>query len=267
MKGKRISFRILAFRPIALLLLIFHALGSFGCGRAVVGRPDTFPRDLSKSAQKNPLPQLGFVIQVGAFTELERAVKLTERLQSKGLGAFYFLHGSGVYRVRFGDYPSHESAREKAQALWNEGIIEEYYIVRPDREIERGIGSADRLRESIIQTAKSFLGVPYRWGGSSEKDGFDCSGLTSAVYHLHGLRLPRSSGEQWEAGTSVSTGRLERGDLVFFATSGGRKISHVGIFIGDGKFIHAPRSGGEIRIDSLSGNYFAYRYVGARSYL
>jgi cell wall-associated NlpC family hydrolase len=123
------------------------------------------------------------------------------------------------------------------------------------------------LRNEIVTTAQTFIGVPYRWGGVSPEHGFDCSGLSMAVYHLNGLNLPRSSEAQWEAGSPVNRSRLSKGDLVFFATSGRGKISHVGIYVGENTFIHAPGRNKRIRLDSLSKRYFRRRYVGARTYL
>jgi len=87
------------------------------------------------------------------------------------------------------------------------------------------------------------------------------------VYHLNGLDLPRSSKEQFRVGVPVSRGRLLRGDLVFFSTSGGATISHVGIYAGKNRFIHAPGRGKQIRIESLSKRYYKSRYAGARTYL
>lgn len=87
------------------------------------------------------------------------------------------------------------------------------------------------------------------------------------VYHINGLNLPRSSKAQWEVGTSIDRGRLLQGDLVFFTTSGSGEVSHVGIYLGENKFIHAPRWDRKIRIDSLSKKYYRQHYIGARSYL
>jgi len=212
---------------------------------------------------------MGYSIQAGAFANLDNAVRLAETLESEGLNAYYFVHDTGLYKVRFGDFPSKESARRKAETIQAEGIIEEYYIVRPDDYAAmkyRKYGDS-YLRNEIVKTARRLIGVPYRWGGSSPDEGFDCSGLTMTVYRLNGLNLPRSSKEQYRAGTPVAQSQLLQGDLVFFATSGGRQISHVGIYAGDGKFIHAPKRGRRIRKESLSNNYFRARYVGARTYL
>jgi hypothetical protein len=116
-----------------------------------------------------PLSTVGFSIQVGAFSNSDNAVRLTEILQSQGLDAYHFVHKSGLYKVRFGDYPTRKAARQQADLLKKRGVIEEYYIVRPQRRY-----SQSRLRNKIMRTAESFLGVPYKWGGSSPEEGFDC---------------------------------------------------------------------------------------------
>jgi len=118
-----------------------------------------------------------------------------------------------------------------------------------------------------VETAEGFIGLPYQWGGASAEEGFDCSGLTMAVYQLNGLSLPRSSQDQYTMGAPVERAGLAKGDLVFFATKGREKVSHVGVYVGDNRFIHAPGKGKSIRVDSLSDRYFTTRYVGARKYL
>ena len=88
-----------------------------------------------------------------------------------------------------------------------------------------------------------------------------------AVYHLNGLELPRSSRAQFKAGTAIEKNRLMKGDLVFFSSPKSKRISHVGIYQGSNKFIHAPGTGQTIRVDSLKSKYFAIRYAGGRTYL
>ncbi len=218
---------------------------------------------------KRGLARIGYAIQVGAFSNLNNAVRLTQTLQDRGLNAYYFAHRTGLYKVRFGNFPTKESACRDAKNLRAMGIIDEYYIVGPGdypRSDDRR-KAITNLRNGIVSTARSFIGVPYRWGGTSPEHGFDCSGFTMAVYHLNGLDLPRSSRGQWEAGYPVNRSQLSRGDLLFFATSGGRRISHVGIYTGGEKFIHAPGKNKRIRVESLSKRYFRRRYVGARTYL
>lgn len=239
-----------------------------GCGRLTV-HPDIKPTAPSVPfAGMKTLSRLAYSIQAGAFTRVENAAHLTRSLQQKGLDATYFVAYQGLYKVRFGNFPSREQARERAEDLRAGGIIEEFYIVAPEEYTAAqwdGRGEA-YLREELVRTARSFIGVPYLWGGSSVETGFDCSGLTMTVYHLNGLDLPRTSRDQFTAGIPVDPSAPGRGDILFFA-DGGAEISHVGIYAGDGWFIHAPGWGKRIRADSLAVDPFKRTFAGARSYL
>jgi cell wall-associated NlpC family hydrolase len=210
-----------------------------------------------------------FSIQVGAFSNIDNAVRLTGLLQRRGINAYHFLHSSGLYKVRFGNYVSQAAARKRAEDLKRKKIIEVYYIVNP-QDYAAAKGQHDSnvgFREEIVTTAKQYVGVPYRWGGESSTTGFDCSGLTMVVYRINGFNLPRSSRQQWKVGKPIDRRQLQKGDLVFFATTGGSKVSHVGIYAGGEKFLHAPGRGRKIRTASLSSKYVRTRYMGARSYL
>ena len=132
--------------------------------------------------------------------------------------------------------------------------------------------SVEALQEStgstkankIIKTAKKYIGCPYLWGGTSPS-GFDCSGFVQYVFNANGIKIPRTSREQYNFGTKVSKSNLQPGDLVFFNTSG-KGVSHVGIYIGDGKFIHSGTKNGVI-IAELFSNYWMALYLGARRVL
>ena len=113
-----------------------------------------------------------------------------------------------------------------------------------------------------VRRALGYLGARYRYGGSGSR-GFDCSGFTAYIYRQHGISLPHNSAAQYRVGKPVSRSELRPGDLVFFRTRG-RRISHVGIYIGDGKFVHASSARGRVRIDTLNSGYYHQRYVGAR---
>jgi murein DD-endopeptidase len=111
------------------------------------------------------------------------------------------------------------------------------------------------------------IGKPYRWGGSSPRTGFDCSGLVYYAYKdLVKIRIPRTANEMYHLrdAAPIERGELKNGDLVFFRTQGRGAADHVGVYVGDGKFIQSPRSGREIQITSLSDNYWQRHYVGAR---
>ena len=203
-------------------------LAAAGCGGTAVSRRAAPP------APPAPLPPVGYAIQVGAFASVDNASRLSDSLSGKGLEAYHFADDDGLFKVRFGNFTSKSSAKRRAEALQRAGIIEAYYIVSPDAY---GSPTTDAARrERIVRTARKYIGLPYRWGGDSVEEGFDCSGLTMTVYRLNGLNLPRSSRQQYRTGTPVPRSRLQPGDLVFFATSGRGTVSHVGIYTGAGRF-------------------------------
>jgi cell wall-associated NlpC family hydrolase len=122
--------------------------------------------------------------------------------------------------------------------------------------------SAER-QEALLQALLA-LGVDYRYGGKSPVSGFDCSGLVAHVYReAWGIRLPHNTKAQSEAGVPVSLAELQAGDLVFYDTQK-RPYSHVGIYMGDGKFVHAPKTGARVRVESLRSEYWSSRFNGAR---
>lgn len=126
-------------------------------------------------------------------------------------------------------------------------------------------GNAVSSAQQIIRTAKSYIGVPYVWGGTTPK-GFDCSGFTQYVFAKHGFNLPRTTTEQYRLGRYVSKSQLQPGDLVFMQNTYREGISHVGIYVGDGKMIHASSSKGVV-ISDLSTAYYLQHYYGARRVL
>ena len=116
----------------------------------------------------------------------------------------------------------------------------------------------------LVVNAMGFLGVPYRHGGNSAETGFDCSGFVRAMYQQTvGLILPRSADQQAAATVTIDRSDLRPGDLVFFNTLR-HAFSHVGIYIGDDKFIHSPKSGSEVRVEDMRQSYWKTRFTGAR---
>ncbi len=116
----------------------------------------------------------------------------------------------------------------------------------------------------LVMYAMSLADIPYRYGGASPDAGFDCSGFVGHVFqHTLKIALPRTSRELSRVGKSLRSEQLRPGDLVFFNTLD-RPYSHVGIFVGDGKFVHAPKTGSRIRVEKMDERYWTSRYNGAR---
>ena len=125
------------------------------------------------------------------------------------------------------------------------------------------VNATDRA-SSVAMQALAHLGTPYRAGGLSPRTGFDCSGLVAYVYRQGaGLALPRNTFDLSQLGEPVERAALRPGDLVFYNTQR-REYSHVGIYLGEDRFIHAPASGGEVRVEDLRAGYWMRRYDGAR---
>ncbi len=121
----------------------------------------------------------------------------------------------------------------------------------------------ERRAEALLQALLT-LGLDYRYGGSSPETGFDCSGLVAHVFReAYGIRLPQNARAQSEYGVRVSLAELRAGDLVFYNTLN-RPFSHVGIYLGDGRFVHAPKTGAQVRVEPIRGSYWMKRFDGAR---
>src|SRR6266567_2557894 len=225
------------------------------------------------------ISRLGYSIQVGAFKEVQNAERLTAKLQSAGIEAFYFRKENGVYAVRFGDFPTYDAARKNARNLVADKMIGSFFIAVPQevflkkQQPELSTGGekppkpkpAGDMGAIAARTAERFVGIPYRWGGDTVVEGMDCSGFVRAVYNLCGVNIPRTSREQFRVGENVGKDDLMDGDLVFFGASADQ-INHVGIYAGSGRFVHAPKRGDDIKISSMDEAYFAKKFVGARRY-
>ena len=119
-------------------------------------------------------------------------------------------------------------------------------------------------RHAIVKTAEKYIGVKYKFGGD-DPSGFDCSGYSSYVYKEHGLIIPHSAQQQYANGKRIGIKKAQPGDLVFFRITGW-KISHVSIYLGDYKFIHAPSRGKNISVDDMKKDYWNKRYAGTVTY-
>ena len=117
--------------------------------------------------------------------------------------------------------------------------------------------------DSLIRSARGLLGVKYKWGGNNPKTGLDCSGLTKLIYSHVGVNLPRTARQQARVGQPVNINSLEPGDQVFFGV-GKKGIHHTGIYVGNGQYLHAPKTGDVVKISNLS---FRHDFAGARRHI
>lgn len=178
---------------------------------------------------------------------------------------------SGVHATPdFAPIPPAAAAASAADAV-NRFLVDKGLIGPVTANLGDAKGSAfvEQVRHKasdMVITAMNFLGVPYRRGGNTADSGFDCSGFTRQVFETSlGLVLPRRADDQARAAGlhPVKRDELQPGDLVFFNTLK-RTFSHVGIYVGEGRFIHAPKPGGEVRVESMNFAYWAKRFTGAR---
>ena len=123
--------------------------------------------------------------------------------------------------------------------------------------------------EDVLFRALGLVGTPYRWGGNTPDSGFDCSGLIKYVYNdAAGISLPRTTREMIVMqAQNIGQDKLQTGDLLFFATNGGSQVSHAGIYVGEGRFVHAPATGGTVKLDSLNKAYWQKAYLNAKRVL
>jgi len=266
--------RIRFFTLIGILLLSFTSCGM---------------KTFFQTWGNGHLKKMGHSVQVGAFSQMHFAINLEKKLRHWGVDAFHFRHADGLYKVRFGDYRTYAEAKQSALRIRKEGLIGGFFIIRPNSYTFAKLEKYPRqtvkihskkthktaitnkitlteFRKKLIKTALRFLGIPYRWGGTSANSGFDCSGLTLAVYRLNGYRLPRNAAAQMRAGRRIPKPQLKPGDLVFFDTTGRGRISHVGIYFKNGSFIHAPRRGKSVEITRMDRGYFKRSFRGGCRY-
>jgi cell wall-associated NlpC family hydrolase len=158
---------------------------------------------------------------------------------------------------------SPSSNDDMSQFLQDKGLVQKFTDKLGDQMSAAGKVVSDKASELVV-TAMGFLGVPYKRGGNSFEHGLDCSGFVRLIYEqTAGLLLPRRSAEQAAATTPIEKSELQPGDLVFFNTLKST-FSHVGIYVGDHKFIHSPRSGAVVRVDDMRVAYWQQRFDGAR---
>lgn len=241
-------------------------------------------------------------IQVAAFSEFSRAEEVQMALEEAGYIS-YFSEIAGYKRVRVGPFRRRAEAEAEAEALWSFVVarfgpqeFQKPWVIIEDRVLQNApvrdaalapplvppppraapanatfvLGddrwpdpaAVDTRARALIERGFSYLGTPYVWGGEGE-EGFDCSGFTQFLFAGAGYELPRQARNQFKVGEEIAADDLLPGDLVFFSTySSG--ASHVGIYIGDGQFLHASSGPDQVTVSSLAQRYYTNRYLGAR---
>jgi len=175
---------------------------------------------------------------------------------SKGTEVRFLEEKDGTYAVKLSDGRMGRVAKDCIEFATE--IRAETKRVSPAPVVDR-----HSFGREVTRTAYAYRGARYRRGGSSSA-GFDCSGFVKYVYETEGIKLPRTSYDMFKVGKPVAKSDLQEGDLVFFANTYRRGISHVGMYIGNGEFIHASTTRGGVRIDKLDDAYFRNKYAGAR---
>ena len=269
-----------------------------------------------------------YTLQLGAFGRQTAAENAAARLEGKGLTPYVVANQRGLFVVRHGAFATREEARQTADRLKAEGVLESSLIVKttvplqkeipavseapitpellseplvevtphPEELVAENLESVPDESASLVQTnpevtmgskvtsaleamtrqplgpqnlgfraakvALDFIGVKYLRGGMSREKGMDCSGFVKTVYALCGIHLPRTSSDQYRHGRPVGRGELAIGDLVFFGLN--QRVNHVGIYLGEGKYIHAPRPKETIRISNLEEKSTLRRFLGGR---
>jgi len=167
--------------------------------------------------------------------------------------------------------PNHSITRAEASVILTKSMgssaeeTRKQMMEEAARVLEEEIETAANLRDSVLEVAFSFEGTPYVWGGSSPS-GFDCSGYVSYIMAKHGIVLPRTAAAMFRSVDKIESDELQPGDLVFFTTYK-PGASHVGIFVGDSTFIHAPASGRTVSSDRMDAGYWKSRFIGAATVL
>ncbi len=176
------------------------------------------------------------------------------RFSSLAIAAAIVLASAAVHAA-----PAGESEDQLTSFLHDKGLLNQL-----GSQMEQMRQTVGERSAEIVVNAMGFLGVPYRRGGTNAESGFDCSGFVRAMYQQTvGLLLPRKADQQAAATQTIDKSELKPGDLVFFNTMR-RTFSHVGIYIGDNKFIHSPKPGSEVRVEDMRLSYWQRRFDGAR---
>ena len=155
---------------------------------------------------------------------------------------------------------SQVSQRSNGSSSHNYSSSSQQYTQRSQLPQRYPVISNNPTRNLMVKIAKSTIGVPYKWGGTNPQQGFDCSGLMTYIHkNALGKRIPRTAAQQRDSSRTINYDQLQPGDMLFFKTSA--KSNHVGIYVGNRQFIHAPSGGKLVKISSMDSSYWYKRFV------
>ncbi len=244
---------------IAILALLFISIS--GYAKTTVNPAKTPAKDKKKIRRNiSQAPQLspgqGYLVRRGDnltaiahdFGPTPEAIKSANKLKSSRIIAGQLL-----------TIPGAPAAEEESPAG---RIRNETYMTAAEPEIPAADSEASPARLRLVQAGFQLIGVRYRFGGEG-KSGFDCSGLVKSLFSKFNIELPRSSREQYQQGEKVSRDDLQMGDLVFFS-SGGSQPTHVGIYVGNDRILHAARKARQVIVSDINKIWYKMRYLGAR---
>lgn len=263
MKGR--SFIPVFFAILALLFTSFPGFSKIASNSVKIS---TKNKQVKGSLQEVPEPGSGLRYSVKKgdnligiarkFGTTPEELKTANNLRSSRIKAGQFLQIPGP------ETAEPEKDRRAPEAVRTRSAISMSAAGKTIEELEQDTELEDapaRLR--LVKAGFELIGVRYRFSGTSEKSGFDCSGLVKTLFSKFNIDLPRSSKEQFRQGEKVDRDALEPGDLVFFS-SGGSQPTHVGIYVGDNKFLHAARKARRVIVSDLNKIWYTVRYLGAR---
>lgn len=254
---------------LAALAALFLATSGFAKSATVPSKASAKHKrtGLSGKAAAESVATQAYVVRKGdTLTQIARAHQIT-------IKELKTLNGFRSSRIKVGqkikvpapqivESPAHKPAKEPKPAKPAvEALSRPAAPLGDPNLISDEEAQPKRLR--LVEAGFQLIGVKYRFSGGSEKTGFDCSGLVKNLFSRFDIDLPRSSREQYKQGEKVDRDKLEIGDLVFFS-SGGKTPTHVGIYVGDGKFLHAARRAGQVVVSDLNKIWYTMRYLGAR---
>jgi len=254
---------------LAALALMLVSIPGFSQTAAQLSKPYIGNKEATNSTRPVPLPDSDHTYVVHRGDNLIRIA----RAHQTTVAALKSANGLRGSRIKAGQtliIPTSEIASSQKDTPRNSGVTasrnEESAArhisqLRDQKLISDEESSSTRLQ--IVEAGFEMLGIRYRRSGGSEKTGFDCSGLVKNLFSKFNIELPRTSREQYKQGEKIDRDKLEPGDLVFFS-SGGSHPTHVGIYIGNDKFLHAARKARKVIVSDLNKIWYTMRYLGAR---